>query len=881
MPIKFQYEFDIVEILCTLKDDSVVHLDPSNGLNIIYGKNGSGKSSFLNALNGETKQVALLIRAPRDDDNYVDSNLLIGSVLEAFSAKCDEAYGIAGLEKLGEDLFLKRTPLEHWAHLSTWESFGDPVGHSLRLTPKGITLALEAVESTRASQQTTLSSIEEDITDEEGLEFLRRIRTEITKMCDSIAAEIRDRKCLPPQYNYFYYTQQDDRSSLFKVVSDAIDEVYFSEVVPSTAGETEDQKESNVDDFYVDTTTLSSGRQVRFRTGSLANLLGDGGLSVDEVLIASLVRQLRTAMESDEIDDLDITMYQAEFIENRSEPLREVFDDPESVIEDFELGLVELLNCDHILLEFDTNRRDKRWNAAYVVKLPESAVEVPLGPTRRFVERLFACLESQDEGVSTPEGIAGAMYMGAMGVHQNLKWGSPRPKYICLGFPQPISLRPPVNIVNLDKPIDLDRIAHSLTLLATRDATVLIQPDSDDSEETVVELPHRDFVDQMCAEVSRILRGLDLGITEMRLVLEMSARGILTRQPPVMRFLVENSPKQLPFESLSFAQQRWIRIVLNAIMAIYDDSSPSLLVADEPDIGIHQGAVRQVLEFLSGLNASSIITSHAAVAFQTSGARLLHLGVSESGERTISEPIISEDVASVAHRLGVSSLDLLALKKLLVVGEGEHDVAIFDGLLGLSPTPRLSQRVLLTAARGAKNLLSTTETRIITDYTDLHVLHVADNVSTERVRAVADQLKDAHRAGTPINRALRDCGLVELRQNASFEERVLYDLLERCAQRRLMERFHVFGLSKKDIIEYLPPEAFGLGSSWDDLRSEHHKKKDAGGERDFKEWLRRERNATISARKIKSAFEQLDHIHPDLSDLLTEFEVLTAVSELR
>ena len=121
MPIKFQYEFDIVEILCTLKDDSVVHLDPSNGLNIIYGKNGSGKSSFLNALNGETKQVALLIRAPRDDDNYADSNLLIESVLEAFSAKCDEAYGIAGLEKLGEDLFLKRTPLEHWAHLSTQE----------------------------------------------------------------------------------------------------------------------------------------------------------------------------------------------------------------------------------------------------------------------------------------------------------------------------------------------------------------------------------------------------------------------------------------------------------------------------------------------------------------------------------------------------------------------------------------------------------------------------------------------------------------------------------------------------------------------------------------------------------------------------------------
>jgi hypothetical protein len=338
---------------------------------------------------------------------------------------------------------------------------------------------------------------------------------------------------------------------------------------------------------------------------------------------------------------------------------------------------------------------------------------------------------------------------------------------------------------------------------------------------------------------------------------------------------------RLGFNSLSFAQQRWVRIILNIITRIYDPSRPVLFVSDEPEIGVHQGAARQVLEFLSSLGAPTVISSHSAISFQVRGAKLLHLGTSESGIRYISEPIFSENVAAVAERLGVTPLDLLALKKLLVVGEGEHDVAVFEGLLGLDQTSKLSQRVLLTAARGAKNLLSTTETRIITDYTDLQVLHVADNVNAERVKTVADRLRTELLAETPINRALKESGLVDLRQNATFEERVLYDLLERCAQRRLMNRFRVFGMSKRDIIEYLPVSAFGLNTSWDDLRDEHSKVKHAGGERDFKEWLRRKKNGSISARKIRSAFDQLDEIHPDLKSLLLEFEVLTAVSSLK
>jgi hypothetical protein len=124
-----------------------------------------------------------------------------------------------------------------------------------------------------------------------------------------------------------------------------------------------------------------------------------------------------------------------------------------------------------------------------------------------------------------------------------------------------------------------------------------------------------------------------------------------------------------------------------------------------------------------------------------------------------------------------------------------------------------------------------------------------------------------------ISRALEQSGLAELQKNASHEDRVMLNLLDAIAKRNLLGRFHLHGLHKKDIIEYLPEESFGLTDTWEKLR---HDFKHFQGMRNlpFKEWLRSERSAQISSRKVKEAFSKVERLNEELSELLNEIERL-------
>jgi hypothetical protein len=255
-------------------------------------------------------------------------------------------------------------------------------------------------------------------------------------------------------------------------------------------------------------------------------------------------------------------------------------------------------------------------------------------------------------------------------------------------------------------------------------------------------------------------------------------------------------------------------------------------------------------------------------------AHLVHLSVSPEGERTISPPALSGRVSDVADDLGVSPIELLAMRKLLIVCEGEHDVAVVQGLIDCSPSKGLRQRVIVAAARGVANLHSTAACSIVAEYTDLRVLHVADNSNLDEIRKISDFLQNCPKEFS-VSEALKRSGLLERRNIASPEDRVLLNLLEAIAKRRLLNRFHIFGLRKKDIIEYLPESSFGLTHSWSQLRSDFYKFK--GEPRlTFKEWLRIERFAQISSRKVREAMEMQDVLADDLTKLLKEIERLAS-----
>jgi hypothetical protein len=84
-----------------------------------------------------------------------------------------------------------------------------------------------------------------------------------------------------------------------------------------------------------------------------------------------------------------------------------------------------------------------------------------------------------------------------------------------------------------------------------------------------------------------------------------------------------------------------------------------------------------------------------------------------------------------------------------------------------------------------------------------------------------------------------------------------------------VHRIHPVGLKKPDIIQYVPASSFGLSAEWSTLFDEY---RTASPQTSFKEWLRNEKGARISARSVREAFEELPSLDDDLAAVLMLIE---------
>jgi hypothetical protein len=177
-----------------------------------------------------------------------------------------------------------------------------------------------------------------------------------------------------------------------------------------------------------------------------------------------------------------------------------------------------------------------------------------------------------------------------------------------------------------------------------------------------------------------------------------------------------------------------------------------------------------------------------------------------------------------------------------------------------------------------RNLAGAADWLIVSDFTDLHVVVVCDNGRHDTIAPVLDQARMLAGEGLSPRRVVRECGLAQLAQRASSEERALVDLIERAIIRNATHRIHLYLLPWPDIIELLPPSSFGLAQPWSALRREYAR---AGVKPvDFKSWLRATRNAGISMRSIGKAFDELDTVPEPLHGLLREIEVVSSLAPL-
>jgi len=257
-------------------------------------------------------------------------------------------------------------------------------------------------------------------------------------------------------------------------------------------------------------------------------------------------------------------------------------------------------------------------------------------------------------------------------------------------------------------------------------------------------------------------------------------------------------------------------------------------------------------------------------ALRTRNATLHHLEIDANRRRTVSEVAVGNDVLLAAERLGTTPYDLLSLKRMMVLVEGAHDEAVVGRLLSLSDNKILSDRVLIAAMRGVKNVVTAADSVLVTEFSELSLLVVVDNGRNDVFKPILSELRELDSAGASEKELKRILTVHRKGHDASFEERMLFDLLERAIHRGVLRRLDLFALSVGDVIELLPTVGFGSSLSWEELRKQYQR---SGFRTDFKDWLRETQQIPVSVRTIEEAFDKSDSVHPELTRLLQEIEL--------
>ncbi len=454
-------------------------------------------------------------------------------------------------------------------------------------------------------------------------------------------------------------------------------------------------------------------------------------------------------------------------------------------------------------------------------------------------------------------------------------------QYIDLKKPGFLFIGTPIKGVFLDREVDIDQVARKTyaNLIRFDLRSVLFELGEDEPPTDVIEFSESSFepVNRFVSDVSRFLRSLDIGIHHCKFSFPLDVREMALGESAEFRFCVDlNSLEGISKSELSSGQQYWVNAAFQICYAEQANSS-YLILADEPERGLHQRAVLSAFMALSNTSATSIIATHSVAALSIAGVNLLHLDRGFDGRIQITEPYLGEDVTQAAVRFGTTTFDLLAIKRALVVVEGAHDVEVVRGLAGLASSGMLLDRLLVVPARGVKNVATVADSAVITEFTNLHILAITDNGRSELLHAALNRGIEALSQGRNPTQAVAAAQISELSRDATPEERYLLDLVERAIHRRIAHRLHIFALDVPDIVDLLPEKSFGLTKSWAALRAEHRK---SGSRENFKAWLKADYGVSISSKSVKRAFDSLDTVDGELRRILHELEIVASLGPL-
>lgn len=206
------------------------------------------------------------------------------------------------------------------------------------------------------------------------------------------------------------------------------------------------------------------------------------------------------------------------------------------------------------------------------------------------------------------------------------------------------------------------------------------------------------------------------------------------------------------------------------------------------------------------------------------------------------------------------------LSDVFLLVEGEHDRLVFGRLLGEKFT---ELGVDLLPFRGGAQLAHVIDSQFLFMFTDARVIIVLDNLPAEPIGQLWSEVRERLATGDLLGarRPLERLG-------REGEEGFLKEFGIRAVEESRADRIEVFGLSKRDIICYLPIQAVVPSAlSWQEVEARYEKEYPPGSQRqpdhmNFKRWLRSAYGVRITLPVIRAAIDSLDAVPNEFVDLL-------------
>ena len=334
-------------------------------------------------------------------------------------------------------------------------------------------------------------------------------------------------------------------------------------------------------------------------------------------------------------------------------------------------------------------------------------------------------------------------------------------------------------------------------------------------------------------------------------------------------WMIGQSPGWGDMSGLSFVQQRWSQVAI-ALTAQTGDTP--YLIIDEPERGLHRAAEAHMADGLRALvmnhGVRLIAATHSPELIDTEFGQLLHLDAPGAAPNEL-----TRGEAAELRSFGLQPTALLSRDRGYLVVEGEHDKQILEGYFSAELR---DMRVKVLAMRGAKNVLSILESELLIHATDALLMPLLDDIEMGLLKdlwAAAIAATVDGRRSDAVGVIKRGLDRIPGKGKGAYEPFLIGTIM----LGQDLERFLPLGMSKKDVLEYLPVRKIVPGAdSWATLwhafstspavRANRSHNGNLG--KAYKDWLRRVKHADLSPENLRHVANSTIAAPPELKAII-------------